>query len=208
MQAKILSLAAILSFSAVILISCNKGDDLSQPLPSPGPVENWSFQTSGTAVLSEDTTYAVEYWEDLTKVETEFYVQLNDTVYLKGSQFSGGQLVLEDYVFCPAYPEVGSSWSGPGENLYTVEDSTEITVPAGTFDGYIISVNDGNNGVLLGTLVMGLDTGILSMIQVDGDDTTRSIVLDDLTLLDGEGIFPLGVGNRWDLIEGVYETNP
>ncbi|MBU0518562.1 hypothetical protein KKA00_13290 [bacterium] len=208
MRYRILTLTALLTLTAWLLISCNQGDDLSQPLPEPGPVEEWSFQTTGLAILSEDTTFAVEYWEDLTKVETEFYVLLNDTIYLKGSQFPGGQMVMQDDIFSPAYPEVGTSWSGPGSNLYTVDSFTEVTVPAGTFDAYFYSVNDGTTGQFLGTLVLAEDTGILSMVQVDGDDTTRSIVLDDVTFVDGEGVFPLGVGNRWELIEGVYETNP
>ncbi len=199
-------LALLMCFPVLVLLSgCESGDDLSQPLPGPPPVSEWTFEISGTAVISGDTAFALNYWEDDRLIETEFYAVIGDTIYLRGTQIPGSQINEDSTVFTPLIPAIGSQWWGPGSNRYTVLDSTVINVPAGEFTGFILQISDSLSGAPLGTLVLCEDTGILAMVQAAGDDTTQSIVLDSHTITGGSGLLPLSVGNRWTLVEGVYE---
>jgi hypothetical protein len=189
----------------LLLVGCESGDDLSQPLPELPPVSEWTFEISGTAVISGDTTFVMDYWEDNLLVETEFYAVLGDTIFLRGTQVPGSQINEDSVSFSPLIPAVGSQWWGPGSNRYTVLDSAEITVPAGVFSGFILQISDSATDDQLGTLVLSENNGILAMVQTAEGDTTQSIVLDSYAITGGTGVLPLSTGNRWTLVEGVYE---
>lgn len=199
---------AVIGASLLILFlgGCDTGDDLSGPAPGQGEVTTWRFTIDGNVVIEEDTTYAVNYWENDQLVETEFYFVDEDTIYFKGYQIPGSQIIADSTVFSPIVPAIDSEWWGPGSNHYTVVDSTDVIVPTGTFPAYIYQISDSTSGTQIGSLVLVNGTGIIAMVQISGEDTTLSIVLDSKSVTGGSGVFPLSLGNQWTLKKGVYEV--
>ena len=189
---------------ALILGGCESGDDLSEPLPGPGPTEEWKFDISGMAVLGEDNTFIFDSWEDNLLVQTEYYAVNQDTVYLKGTQDPGSAIILRDAIFSPLYPTLNTEWWGPASHTFTVVDSGDVTVPAGTFLSFVYERTDSLSGEHEGTMVMGEDIGILAIEWFDEGVLQLRIVLDDYTITGGEGVFPLDMGNQWTLVEGEY----
>ncbi len=190
--------------AGIMLSSCETGDDLSEPLPTQPPVSDWRFTIESQALIVDQTCYVLDYYEDDILIESEFYYIDGDTVILKGYQQPGEAIYIEDVSFSPVHPATGSSWVGEGENLIAVTDSLVITVPAGTFPAYLYEISDPDSGEVLGSLLLAEDIGIVSTVHLAGDDTIRSLVLNDYLVEGGEGAFPLEIGNEWHLVEGVY----
>ncbi len=203
---KLLALKTFFAVFCVILSAgCNTGDDLSQPLPPTPPVSDFTFAIDSTKLILDEVCFVLNYLEDGDLIVSEFYNLEDDTVYLKGTQEPSGAIITEHTIFSPMNPAVGTSWLGEGANLFTVADCLSVTVPAGTFPTFIYQITDTATNELLGSLELAEDIGIVSVSYINGDDTTR-LVLNDYTIIGGEGVFPLEVGNEWNLVEGIYEV--
>ena len=185
----------------LILAGCETGDDLSEPLPGPGPIEQYVNHISGMAVLGEHNTYIFDSWGDETLLQTEYYAVIEDTVVLKGFQWPGGAILQKNAVFSPLYPELNTAWWGLNSHKFTVVDSGNVTVPAGTFPAFVIERTDSLSGELMGSVILADEVGIIALVNISED---LALVLDDYDLQGGEGVFPLEIGNEWTMVEGEY----
>jgi hypothetical protein len=171
---------------------------------APPPLQR-TFLIVDKTYIFEDSCFVSHYLENSVLAEIQYFLVENDTVYLRGYQEIGSAPVDRKVVFTPAYPVLSSQWYGlfgyPA--LFSVTDSIEVIVPAGTFLAYIYSIADSSTGEPLGSMLVSEATGLVSMTQIYNDDSL-SLVLEEYNITDGEGVFPLAVGNQWQLIEGNW----
>jgi hypothetical protein len=128
-----------------------------------------------------------------------YYVMENDTVYCKGDAEPGQPPTPKNYIVTPAYPTLGTYWWGEwnGARFY-VQDYRNVTVPAGSFPAYVYDVTDSISGEYIGYWWVSDGVGPVGYQRIELDDTLTA-VLNNYTVVGGEGVFPLAVSNRWNM---------
>ncbi|TKJ40827.1 hypothetical protein CEE37_07635 [candidate division LCP-89 bacterium B3_LCP] len=188
----------------LLLIGCDTGDDLSQPLDAP-PLQR-TFSIVGHTTIFNQICFQSNYYENGVLAEIQYFLFEDDTVYLKGYEEIGGDPVEINAIFSPANPQVGTEWYGlygyPAK--FIVEDLSNVSVPAGIFNSFIYSISDSITGELIGSMILAENIGLVAMTQILSSSGSLSMVLEAFTIYEGEGVFPLAAGNNWQLVEGTY----
>jgi len=167
----------------------------------------YTVSVDSTTYIFGRTVNVVNWKLNDTLLESNFLEIVNDTVYTRGDKEPGQQPQPLNHIHSPLFPQVGMQWDGffDGPSTYEVVDYQQISVPAGSFNAYIYEISDSITGTHKATLTFAANVGGLSMMIFNSD--TFSVVLNSYSLLGGYGVYPLHIGNEWEMMEGTYVTD-
>ncbi|MCP4632989.1 MAG: T9SS type A sorting domain-containing protein [candidate division Zixibacteria bacterium] len=175
--------------------------------------DSLQMNIDSTAFIFNDTCFVMNMYWGINLSETEYFKVENDTVFFRGYKEVGQPPVEDRYVSTPLYPTVGtewySKWSGEPV-LFYVEDTRNVTVPAGTFNVYHYSITDSVSGQNIGYWQQAENIGIIAWGIATEHDTTE-LVLGHYNINGGYGVLPIAIGNQWILVvDGIsdIDTHP
>ncbi len=188
-------LSLILGFIALILVcGCSKDDNSTGP-PDYFPLtlgNSWTFEVTEKDTAGQDSVYTqIQTVDHTTTFDSEEWFVIvattdsdtDSTYYRKGEFFLEaiffyqGSLLDDIIAVSPLEPSVGFSW-GDTVNIEVngvVEDSEEITVPAGTFQCYRERLQISALGGMIEMQIYNwLSDGVgpVRIMYVSGEDTT------------------------------------
>jgi hypothetical protein len=166
----------------------------------------YTISINGTTEIFDHTSFIVDWQAAELTFETNFIEVVNDTVFQVAYQEPNSNPVETNTIITPLFPSLGSAWQGMfgGPANFEVQKLTNIVVPADTALAYIYQIHEEDSGEHRGSMTFSEDIGMLSMMQIFGSDTF-SIVLESYTIVGGNGVFPLAIGNEWIFVDGNYD---
>jgi hypothetical protein len=200
--------ASLLIAMALALLLC-----LSPPTQAQVPD---SLRFVGTTSLNGHLCHILNVWQEGELDESHYYYEENGYVRFYALQDSGGPIEMLDednYYIVKQAPQVGDTWLIFMEgtpNGYPADaeviSSEMITVPAGSFQTFVVECRDTVTSELVFTYYWSSSVS-LGIVAMGGNWGLGELT--DYDLVGGLGCFPLAVGNWWtyDLTTGV-KTEP
>jgi hypothetical protein len=165
----------------------------------------YTISINGTTEIFDHTSFIVDWQAEGLIIETYYIEVVNDTVFQVAYQEPNYSPVETNTIITPLFPSVGSAWQGMfgGPANIEVQKLTNIVVPADTALAYIYQIHEEDSEEYQGSMTFSEDIGMLSMMGISGD--TFSIVLETYTIVGGNGVIPLAIGNEWTYVDGNYD---
>ncbi|MCP4632061.1 MAG: T9SS type A sorting domain-containing protein [candidate division Zixibacteria bacterium] len=173
---------------------------------SPFEYNVFDLSIDSTTFIFDNTCFVINSYWDSTIFETSYYTVENDTLYCRGIASHGYPPEPKYYILSPLHPTIGSEWYGEWDEFrvrFLVEDIRPITVPAGTFDAYEYYATDSITGDYIGKWYVSNGIGIIKQEMVVDNDTV-AILLQDYTIVSGNGVIPIAIGNHLTYIREGY----
>jgi len=166
----------------------------------------YTISIDSSTEIFDATSFVLNWRQGESIFETNIIEVVRDTIFQVGYQEPGSEPVDTTTIVTPLFPTLGSKWSGmfSGPAHFEVQELTHIIVPADTALAYIYQIHNLSLEEYRGSMTFATDLGMLSMMQIFGSDTF-SIVLESKTIVGGNGVFPLAVGNEWVYVDGNYD---